>query len=531
MSRFRKMTLRSKINALVTLNILFVLILVISAMFYIVVDKQFKETGEQALGVAKTVAGLPQIVEAFEQANPSLTIQPITEQIWKNVGADVIVVSNMNLIRYSHSNPAEIGKHMVGDDNEAVLKGRESITQAKGSLGYSVRGKAPIFDGNHKQIGLVSVVFLLDSVWSQLFVLFEKVLVIGAAALIFGLIGAYLLSGHIKKQIFNMEPHEIAFVTQEQSAILDAICEGIIAVNKEGNIVTCNREAKKMLGKEDNGLIGKHISDIIPITRLPEVLENGISQRDQPTIIGNTLVIANRVPVTLSGRVIGAVSTFRDKMQLEQIDERLADIGRYVDTLRSQRHEFMNKLHLIAGLIQISEYDQAKAVIHQINEEHQDAIHFYLARIRDSAVVGILIGKTHRARELGIQLLVSPESYIPEKCPHREIIVTILGNTIENSFEAIQMSSIKIQSPTVTVFLKEEDDDLLIHVKDNGPGVDPAIKDTLFNDGTTTKGEGRGFGLAYVFRLVSNQGGFLTCDSSSDGTMIRISLPIRRNVQ
>lgn len=245
MSRFRKMTLRSKINMLVTLNILFVLVLVISAMFYIVADNQFKETGKQALGVAKTIAGLTQIVEAFEQSNPSLTIQPVTEQIRNNVGADAIVVSNMNLIRYSHSNPAEIGKHMVGDDNDAVLSGNESISQAKGSLGYSVRGKAPVFDGNHKQIGVVSVVFLLDNVWSQLFILLQKVLVIGMAALFFGLLGAYLLSGHIKKQIFNMEPHEIAFVTQEQSAILDAISEGIIAVNKEGNIVTCNREAKK----------------------------------------------------------------------------------------------------------------------------------------------------------------------------------------------------------------------------------------------------------------------------------------------
>ncbi|TCZ74714.1 sensor histidine kinase [Paenibacillus albiflavus] len=530
MRRSRNMTLRSKINILITLNILFVLVLVISAMFYIVANNQFKETGERALGVAKTVASLSQIVEGFEQSNPSLTIQPLAEQIRNNVGADAIVVSNMNLIRYSHTNPEEIGKHMVGDDNDAVLNGNESISQAQGSLGFSVRGKAPVFDGNHKQIGVVSVVILLNSVWSQLFVFLQKILIIGTAALFFGLLGAYWLSGHIKKQIFNMEPYEIAFVTQEQSAILDAISEGIIAINKEGNIVTCNKEAKKIMGMEDTELIGKSICDVLPTTRLPEVLDNGISQHDQPTIIGNTLVNANRVPVTLSGQVIGAVSTFRDKMQLNQIDDRLTDINRYVDTLRSQRHEYMNKLHLILGLIKISQYDQAKAIIQQINEEYQDALHFYLAKVRDSSVVGILIGKTHRARELGIQLNVDTESYIPDRCPYREIVVTLLGNTIENAFEAIQMSTEKNQKPTVTVFLKVEDDDLLIHVKDNGPGVDPAVKEIMFNDGATTKGDGRGFGLAYVFRLISNHGGLLTCDSTTEGTTIRASLPIRRNV-
>ncbi|TXK79114.1 sensor histidine kinase [Paenibacillus sp. N3.4] len=530
MGRLKKMTLRSKINALVTLNVLFVLILVISAMFYIIVDKQFRETGEKALGVAKTVAGLPQSVEAFEQTDPSLTFQPISIQIQKNFGADALVVSNMDLIRYSHPNPENIGKRMVGDDNEAVLNGKTSITQAKGTLGYSVRGKAPIFDGNHKQIGVVSAVFLVDNVWSQLFILLKKVVGIAAAALLFGLLGAYLLSGHIKKQIFNMEPHEIAFVTQEQAAILDAICEGIIAVNKEGKIVTCNREAKKMLGMEDMELIGKRISEVVPMTRLPEVLDNGISQKDQPTIIGNTLAVANRVPVTLSGRVVGAVSTFRDKMQLDQIDDHLAGIGRYADTLRSQRHEFMNKLHLISGLIKISEYDKAKAIIQQINEEYQEAVEFYLACIRDPAIVGILIGKTHRAGELGIQLHVSSDSYIPENCPYREIVLTILGNTIENAFEAFQMSAVKKDSPTVTVFLKEEDDDLLIYVKDNGPGIDPAVKESLFNDGITTKGEGHGFGLAYVSRLIYKNEGFITCESSPDGTMIRVSLPIRRNL-
>ena len=124
------------------------------------------------------------------------------------------------------------------------------------------------------------------------------------------------------------------------------------------------------------------------------MLTDGKPQYDQPILIGNSLVVASRVPVVLAGKVIGAVSTFRDKLELDQIDRRLTDIGRYLDTLSSQRHEFMNKLHLISGLIQMSDYDSAKSVIDQVNEEYQSAVEFYLARIRDTAIVGILIGKT-----------------------------------------------------------------------------------------------------------------------------------------
>lgn len=527
MGRFKTMTLKSKINLLVSLNILFVLILTISALFYMIVESKFAEKGDLAAAEAKTIASMREVVEAFQQPDPSLIVQPIAENLRDKTGAEFIVIANTDLIRYSHANPDEIGKHMVGDDNDLVLQGKTSITRATGTLGYSVRGKAPIFDANGAQIGVVSVGFLVKTLWSQLYGYLFKIILIGSAALFIGSLAAYWLSGHIKKQIFNMEPHEIAFVTQEQAAILDAIREGIIAINTDEHIVTCNREAKKMLNMEDSDLIGKKLSDILPTFRLPDMLDKDIYQTDLPTMVGNTIVIANRVPVTLSGQVIGAVISFRDKMQLDKIDDRLADIGRYVDTLRSQRHEFMNKLHLISGLIKMSEYETARAVIEHVNEEHQEAMQFYLARIRDSAIVGILIGKTHRAEELGIQLTVCHESLISEMCPFREVVVTVLGNTIENAFEAISASEYKKEhAAEVTVLVKEDQDQLIIQVRDNGPGVAPSIKDQIFQDGTTTKGTGRGFGLAFISRLIANNGGRITCDSSSEGTFIRVSLPI-----
>ena len=523
--RQHRMSLKNKINLLVSLNLFFVLAMVISAVSYMAVDSTFREAGERALVVARTVAALPQVVQGFRERDPAATIQPIAENIRRNTGAEFIVVSNLDLIRYSHPNPAEIGKHMVGEDNAEVLRGRESITRSTGTLGYSVRGKAPVFDAGHRQIGVVSTGFLVHNVRGTVRPILLKLSVIALIALLVGLAGSYLLSVQVKKEIFNLEPHEIAFRVQEQSAILEAIREGIIAVNGDGNIVSCNQEAKKMLGMEDADLIGRAMTAVLPTTRLTEVLRDGVPQYDQPMLVGNALVIASRVPVFLAGEVIGAVSTFRDKMALDQVDRRLADIGRYVDTLRSQRHEFMNKLHLISGLIQMSDYDSAKSVIDQVNEEYQDALEFYLARIRDTAIVGILIGKTHRAGELGIQLSIAANSLIPERCPHREVVVAVLGNTIENAFEAFQSAQVRKEQPTVTVLLQEADGRLLIQVRDNGPGVDPAIRERLFEDGVTTKGEGHGLGLALIHRLVTNCGGSMSCDSSGEGTLVSVTLP------
>jgi sensor histidine kinase regulating citrate/malate metabolism len=519
------MTLRSKLTGLVALNTVVVLVLVLLVCAYLIRAAAYEETGQRALAVARAVAASPDVVRAFREPNPSATIQPVAASIREATQAKFIVVANMDLIRYSHPNPAAIGKHMVGEDNQLVLAGLESITRAHGTLGPSVRGKAPVFDEEHRQIGVVSTGFLVLGIDHRVRRMIVNVTAAGVVALLLGLLGAYLLSGHFKRQILGMEPLEIAFATQQQSAILEAIREGVVAIDAKRRIVHCNREAKKILGAENTELVAKELSAVLPASRLTDVLETGEPQHDQPMVVGHSLVVTNGIPVLLDGKVIGAVCTFRDKLHLEAIESRLADIGRYVDELRSQRHEFMNKLHLISGRIQLSDYEGARAVIEQVNDEHQRAVHFYMARIRDPAVMGILVGKTHRAEELGVRLRVTDDSFVSETCPHRDPVVTIIGNAVENAFEAHQSVPVKAAPPEVTVSLREEPENLLIEVKDNGPGIDPSVRDRLFEAGATTKGAGRGLGLAIVARLVATAGGFVACQSDGRGTSLRIELP------
>ncbi|WML43981.1 sensor histidine kinase [Neobacillus sp. PS3-40] len=521
----KQVKLRTKINFLILLNLLFVLALFILSLSWIMVHREYDEKGRNALAVAKTVAGLPEVIEAFKGPNPSSIIQPVAESIRKKTGAQFIVVSNMNLIRYSHPDTSKIGRHMVGDDDKQVLLGHGSITQATGTLGLSIRGKYPVFDGQHHQIGIVSVGFLMQHIWKKLTPLIIEITCIGAVALFVGLIGAFILSGHIKKQIFNLEPHEIAFQTQQQAAILESIREGIIAIDTMGNITTFNREAKNMIKHENDDLIGKAITSVLPSSRLTEVINEGIAHFDQPMIIGNSLVVVNRIPVKIGDKVIGAVGSFRDKLHLDQMDQRLADIGKYVDTIRSQRHEFMNKLHLISGLIHMKEYELVKDIIENVNSEQQNVLNFFLARVRDPAIVGVLMGKMHRAKELGILLTITDDSIVSELCPHRETVLTILGNAIENSMEAVPTKKENPHPPTISIHIEEKQEFLTIQVVDNGPGVDPKLGDQIFADGGTSKGKGRGFGLALVSQLVSRLKGSIEIHSSEEGATLQVRLP------
>jgi two-component system CitB family sensor kinase len=525
----KPMRLRWKINLLVLLNITFVLLLVMSSFAIIMVHSRFSETNKLAMSLARTFAALPQVTEAFKNPHPPTVIQPLAEKIRKQSGAKFIVVANRNLVRYSHPNPSLIGKVLVGEDDkkdQEVLGGKEIQSVAAGSLGLTVRAKVPIFDDNHHVIGLVSVGFLVQNIWNQLYAIFLKIVLIGIGALFFGMFGAFLLSNHIKKQIFNMEPSEIAYITQEQAAIINSVREGIISINSEGKLTTCNSEAQKILGMETIDLIGRDLSQVLPPTRLMEVLEKGVSQKDEPMIIGNTLVITNRVPVSLNGKIIGAVASFRDKMKLDQIDQHLADIGHFVEALRSQRHEFMNKLHLISGLIRLKEYDQVNKLIGEINEEQQGLLNFFMAKIHDPAIVGVFVGKMNRAKELNIQLKVQSETPIPDPCPHREIVITLLSNSIENALEAISSKGPAVPSGEINIDFKCTEKQLTITISDNGPGIDPRLGDDIFKDGVSTKGQGRGFGLALMSRLVETIDGHLSIISTPTGATVKACLPI-----
>jgi len=135
------------------------------------------EKGTKALAVAEAISYMPDIKEAFYTKEPSKIIQPIVEKIRRQVDAEFIVVGNRDEVRYSHPNPKRIGHRMVGGDNAAPLSGKAIISESTGTLGPSLRGKAPIFD-NGKVIGVVSVGYLQTDIEEEVVNLQKKVLFI-----------------------------------------------------------------------------------------------------------------------------------------------------------------------------------------------------------------------------------------------------------------------------------------------------------------------------------------------------------------
>lgn len=476
--------------------------------------------GRNALNVSKTVSLTTVVHEGLKNKN-STQIQLYAESVRKATGARFVVVGDHEGRRYSHPVPERIGKLMVGGDNPRALeRGEAYVSKAVGTLGPSMRGKVPIFANSGKVIGVVSVGYLQETVESVTEGYLQRVLLWVFGLFLFGGIGTWLIARNVKQSIFGLEPVEIARLFRERNAILDSIREGVVAINDKGQVTMLDHEAAKILKIPPESGIGTSIESILPQTRMLEVLKSGEEQFDQEMIIGGIEVIVNRVPIWQNDRVAGVVSSFRRKDEIDRMAQELTQIQEYSEVLRTQTHEYSNKLHTLAGLIQLGSHQEALDLIGRETSGYQELLGTLAETVPEPLLSAIILGKYNRAQELRINFQLDPESRmidIPKKI-NREKIVTILGNLLENALEAAQENT--SGKRMVQLSMTDFGNDLIFEVEDSGPGIEDESVDLSLQHGFTTKsGTGRGIGLSLVHENLKYLGGHLTVVRSSLGGM------------
>jgi two-component system CitB family sensor kinase len=238
-------------------------------------------------------------------------------------------------------------------------------------------------------------------------------------------------------------------------------------------------------------------------------------------------MIVNRLPVKQGTDIIGVVSSFRLRDELDQVSRQLTRIQQYADTLRSQTHEYSNKLHTIAGLIQMGAAEEALALIGSEVNDHQALIHLLLEAVPDPVLAGCILGKYNRAREMGQELVIDPDSHmtdIPDPLP-RDQLVSVLGNLIDNALEATRRH--QGQGGQVQLSMTDLGLDLIFEVEDQGPGISAEEEARMFDKGVTSKTDsGHGIGLYLVRQFVERWGGSITVENLAPcGSRFTLYLP------
>ncbi|HET8529167.1 MAG TPA: sensor histidine kinase [Gaiellaceae bacterium] len=491
-------------------------------------DDIAKRAGTESLAIARTVSTNPQVVAAVTRPDGARVIQPIAERVMRATGASFVVVANRRGIRMSHPNPKLIGKSLLHDPGEnpaAVFAGKTFVGEQHGSLGASMRAKVPIRNAQGRVVGLVSVGVLEKAITSEFRESLPVILIPLLVALSLAVLGAFLLARRVKRQTFGLEPDEIAALLEQREAMLHGVREGAITLDPAGHITMINDEAQRLLGLDDE-VVGRNVGGVVPAGRVREVLMGRVPGQDEVVVLGERVLVANRMSVEVRGRPIGAVVTLRDRTELDALSRELHDVRKLADALRAQEHEFQHRLHVISGLIELGRYDDAVQEINRSSLLHQELAASLVDRVGDPILAALLLGKAAVASEHGVQLDVHATE-LPKELEDVRALVAMLGNLIDNALESASEGG---AGGHVDVTLSVEAAELVIAVHDSGPGVDSELTEEIFVDGFTTKvarngHDKRGLGLALVSQEVRRRSGTIHVDNV-DGARFTVRLPL-----
>jgi two-component system CitB family sensor kinase len=482
------------------------------------VDEQYQQ---RSLAVAASVAQMPQIIDDVAKGDPRHDIRTLAERVRKATDASYVVVTDRSGVRFSHPNPALIGQRL--EEPVAVLDGRTHVGIDPGSLGRSANGKAPIFDAEHRVIGQVSVGILEAEESADNARDIALIAAYSLLALAVGAAGSLVLARRIKRATFGLEPSSIAALLQEREAMLHGIREGMIGFDALERVTVLNEEARRLLGLKGE-VLGRRLEDILPPGRLRDLLTGAVPADDGNILTDEALLVVNRMPVSLGGRDIGAVVTLRDRTEAEALIREIRAIDGLSQALRAQEHEYANRLHVIAGLVELGEYEQADRYLAQISHTPSSVDDDLRSRISPAELVALLTAKTAVAAERGIELVVTQDSQLLDPQVPAEVLLTIVGNLVDNALDAVgDLPGERRVSVRIV-----QSGDLVIEVRDSGPGIpEEHIHDVLldgYSTKTSTNGKRRGLGLALISRMVRRLGGSIMVHPGPGG-LFEVTLP------
>lgn len=274
---------------------------------------------DRMLAVAQSIASMPGVLDAFDDAEPATTIQPLAEVIREASDLTYVVIADAEGIRFSHPNPERIGER-VSTDPSVPLSGQVYMGTQTGTLGTSWRVKVPIFDGD-VVVGTASVGILESQGVSEFFA--NLFWIIGAmlVAVVLGVFGSAWVTAIIRRRIHLLEPYEISALVRNQETTLHGLSEGVISVDADGTITLANDAAVRLLGADATTLTGAPAAEVL-CDDLLSVLRDG-EDAGRPVIVGTHVLVARSTGARVDGAPVEATLLLRDHTELHDVVRRV----------------------------------------------------------------------------------------------------------------------------------------------------------------------------------------------------------------
>ncbi|SNR30673.1 sensor histidine kinase [Blastococcus mobilis] len=513
----RRLSLAGQLLALQVVIICVVLVGVAAVTVAQSTERAEEEEGRRALAVAETLANARATREALAEDEVEY-VRVAAENLRSASFSESVVVARPDRTVVATADPAQMGERLdLG--NSDVLTGRSWVGDVESHGRRAAIAMAPVYaPRGNALVGLVAVRRSFPGVLDGLAAALPNLLTYLGLASAIGIGGSLLVARRVKRQTLGLEPPEIAGLVEHRDAMLHGIREGVVGLDLRGRVTLVNDEAIRLLRIPGDAL-GRTLADLGVGDELLDALLSAEVERDRPVASAGRVLVLNRLPISSRGRRIGSVTTLRDRTELLELRREL-DLTRHVtDTLRAQAHEFDNRLHTIAGLIELGEGEEAVRFVHRVSSSRSEFSGTVTGAVRDPAIAALLIAKASQAAELGVDLRIAPDSALPVLSDGLSAdVATVVGNLVDNAMDAAGTAPER----WVEVGLGLVDGEVDVVVRDSGPGVPPGMEREIFRRGVSTKdgpGSGeRGIGLSLVHLVCTRRGGDVTATSVGGST-------------
>lgn len=491
---------------------------------------------ELALAMAATPTVRSAVAAAYERydeepdravASATDVLQAYVEDVRAATRLDFVTIMHPDGTRYTHPNPDEIGGTFLGNTAPA-LEGETFTEVFVGTLGPSVRAVTPVLDAG-RVVGLVAAGVTIENVGSLVSARLLAVGLLLAGALAVAALGAWLLARRLDRATGGRGPEDLSRLFAAHKAALHSVEDGLVLV-EGGTVVLANDRARALLG------IGERPLPIDIDEQLPAGLRNALATRGQVRVGDRWLVVERQG----TDRPDMTTLTIRDRTEMRRMTGELDAVRTLVNALRAQTHEFGNRMHTVATLIELDEPRRALEVATAGRDLGQRLADRVVGEGEEPVIAALLLGKAAQAHERGVELHV--ETHLAPGTHGIDPVdfVTVLGNLVDNAIDAAAERAARLigagerGDAWVEVYLDEDDGAIVVQVSDSGDGVPPGRRDQAFAPGWSTKASGahgRGYGLGIVRETVERLGGSVEIgaadgsDARRGGAVVTVLLP------
>lgn len=459
-----------------------------------------------------------------------------------------------------------------------VLSGRSDVrfVDDGGEGGGTMYVVTPVFAqqlgldevGPGTVVGAVVVGNSADAVRSGFLAQSKWLIGIAIATLLLGIGASWVTSRGLRRVTGDYGATELRNMIEFYSSVLKAVSEGLVLVDRSMGIVLINAEARELLGLPSTGSKrearesgtppvapdpvaattpegGIPLADLDLPEALTDLLASGRWARDEIHYTDDRVLVVNQQP-TEEGADTWVV-TMRDHTELAELTGELVSVRSFSDSLRAQTHEYANRLHMVISLLETGHVDEAIDFAAKDLDDLSRVTGDGNMSFDHPVLSALLLSKVAQAAEAGIEMTVDTAGLTGSLGGDDRDLATILGNLIDNAFDALSRQDVLPENKRVHVHLSGAGGaaGFTIEVSDDGPGIAEEDLDAIFERGWSTKHDGvvtdrgrgrrqtgtRGVGLSLVVQAIRRLGGAIDvqgrgedCDEFS-GAVLTVWLP------